>query len=87
MTKRLLGLLCVTLIWGGVAHARYDLDQPMTVERINGIDIAYTETGSSDAPPVLMVIGRVVALADAWRATSPVPFSGLGIREIVADYG
>ena len=38
-------------------------------------------------PPVLMVIGRVVALADAWRATSPVPFAGLGIREIVADHG
>lgn len=35
----------------------YSRDQAMTIERLNGVDIAYTSTGSADAPAVLMVMG------------------------------
>ena len=50
-TPILLLLIAVT------AQAAYTRDQAMTVEQLNGIDIAYTTTGNPDGPAVLMVMG------------------------------
>ncbi len=37
--------------------AGYEIDRPMTVAHLNGIDIAYTTIGDPDAPPILMIMG------------------------------
>ncbi len=39
------------------AHGTYSREQAMTVEPLNGIDIAYTTTGNVGDPAVLMVMG------------------------------
>jgi pimeloyl-ACP methyl ester carboxylesterase len=48
----LFGLLLSPLV-----SADYSRDTPMTVARLNGIDIAYQVVGDAQAPPVLMVMG------------------------------
>ncbi len=47
----------VLLLVVGPAEGAYSRDQAMTVEQLNGIDIAYTVTGEAEAPAVLMVMG------------------------------
>ncbi len=54
--KMLLG--CITLcllalpLWGD-----YSRDQSMTLASLNGIDLAYTQTGETEHPAVLMIMG------------------------------
>ena len=51
---------CTTLallLIATVAHGSYSRDQAMTIEQLNGIDIAYTTTGNPEGPAVLMVMG------------------------------
>ncbi len=55
LVRRVIG--CCLVFGTVVAFADYDIDQPMTVAPLNGIDIAYTTAGVPDAPPVLMIMG------------------------------
>ncbi len=57
MGKSLKTMLCLVVLFAPFAHARYTLEQPMTVANVNGISLAYTEYGRADAPPVLMIMG------------------------------
>ncbi len=57
MRTALFALFVLLFATAGTAHARYNLEQAMTVEQINGIDLAYTEAGSADGPPVLLIMG------------------------------
>ena len=50
-------LICSLGLMPHALHARYTLDQAMTVAQVNGIDIAYTTSGPVDGPAVLMVMG------------------------------
>lgn len=55
MRQALAGLLFLCLSVAGWAD--YSRDQPMTVAKLNGIDIAYTEAGNVEDPAVLLIMG------------------------------
>lgn len=59
-TRRLIAL-CLAGLLACTAQARYTRDQPMTIETLNGIEIAYTvvneEVGQENQPAVLMIMG------------------------------
>jgi pimeloyl-ACP methyl ester carboxylesterase len=57
---KLRSVAAITLLFSLLAsttQGAYSRDQSMTVERLNGIDIAYTTTGDPEGPAVLMVMG------------------------------
>jgi pimeloyl-ACP methyl ester carboxylesterase len=52
-----LGFAIIFALLASSSLGAYSRDQPMTVERLNGVNIAYTTVGNAQDPAVLMVMG------------------------------
>jgi len=84
MQALILFVSTTALLWTSFVFAEYNRDQATTKVSANGIEIAYTETGSDAAPAVLMIVG-LSASHRLWSEGFVNGIADAGYRVVVFD--